>query len=498
MIDDQTPPFPLILAPAGNKASFLAALAAGTDAIYCGLKQLSARMEAKNFTLEELAGLTDLAHGKGARVFVTINTLIKPAELDQAGKLLDDLNRRVHPDALIIQDPAVIELAHQTGFSGELHLSTLANCGFSAALSLISRIRGITRVVLPRELNIDEIKQLADACPEKIGLEIFVHGALCYGVSGRCYWSSFLGGKSGLRGRCVQPCRRLYSQEGFSKRYFSCQDLSLDVLVKVLNSIPAIKGWKIEGRKKGPHYVYYTVRAYRMLRDHSQDPRVKKEALDLLSLALGRSGTHYGFLSQRPLNPIQTENQTGSGLLLGRVSREGNRSFVGLKQDLFPGDVLRIGYEDEAWHTTLKVNNHIASATRFYLPPGHQQKPQQGVPVFLTDRREPDLFEKMNRLEAEIKKSPQKDWPPSRFRASLPRIQTNKLPSVDQNVYRQLSKYGRGREEIGVWLSSETSQKGLSNRNIWWWLPRPSGPETKPILNLCLVNSCERDIGSSS
>ena len=141
--------FPQILAPAGNKASFLAALAAGADAVYCGLKQLSARMEAKNFTLEELAGLTDLAHAQGARVYVTLNTLIKPDELNPAGKLLDDLNRHVHPDALIIQDLALIELARQTGFSGELHLSTLANASFGAALSLIRRIPGVTGSCFP-------------------------------------------------------------------------------------------------------------------------------------------------------------------------------------------------------------------------------------------------------------------------------------------------------------------------------------------------------------
>ncbi len=470
MISHKNPNVPLILAPAGNKASFLAALAAGTDAIYCGLKQLSARMEAKNFSLEELAGLTDLAHSRGARVFVTINTLIKPDELDLAGRLMDDLNRRVHPDALIIQDPAVIELARQTGFSGELHLSTLANCGFGAALSLVGRIRGVTRVVLPRELNIDEIKQLAEVCPDKIGLEIFVHGALCYGVSGRCYWSSFLGGKSGLRGRCVQPCRRLYHQEGTSKRYFSCQDLSLDVLVKVLLSVPAIKGWKIEGRKKGPHYVYYTVRAYKMLRDHSQDPQARKEALTLLSQALGRTGTHYGFLSQRPINPIQPEIQTGSGLLLGWVSGKDNQSFIGLKRDLFLGDVLRIGYEDEPWHSTVKINRPVSSGNRFYLPSGGHQKPHQGSPVFLTDRREPDLSEKMNRLEAEINPPEKRDWPPSRFQASLPRRQTIKGPSVEQSVVRTLHQPGRGKGEIGVWLSAESFQKGLVNRNIWWWL----------------------------
>jgi putative protease len=466
MTSQKTPNVPLILAPAGSKASFLAALAAGADAVYCGLKQLSARMEAKNFTFEELAGLTDLAHSQGSRVFVTINTLIKPDELNQAGKMLDDLHRRIHPDALIIQDPAVIELARQTGFSGELHLSTLANCGFGAALSLISRIRGVTRVVLPRELNIDEIKQLAGACPDNIGLEVFVHGALCYGVSGRCYWSSFLGGKSGLRGRCVQPCRRLYRQEGGPKRYFSCQDLSLDVFL----SVPSVKGWKIEGRKKGPHYVYYTVRAYKMLRDHPQDLLARKEALTLLSLALGRTGTHYGFLSQRPNNPIQIEGQTGSGLLLGKVSQGGNKFYLDLKQDLLAEDVLRIGYEDETWHTTLKIGRNILSGTRFYLPSLGKPKSHQGAPVFLIDRREPDLSEKITRLESRLKTSENKAWPPSPFQVLLPRVRINKKSSVDQRVSRLIPKQGRGQEEIGGWLSAETYQKGLNNPNIWWWL----------------------------
>ncbi|MBI4765888.1 MAG: U32 family peptidase [Deltaproteobacteria bacterium] len=470
MISHRDPNLPLILAPAGNKAGFLAALAAGAEAVYCGLKQLSARREAKNFTFEELAGLTDLAHSRGSRVFVTINTLIKPDELNQAGKMLDDLNRRIHPDALIIQDPAVIELARQTGFSGELHLSTLANCGFGAALSLISRIRGVTRVVLPRELNIDEIKQLADACPENIGLEVFVHGALCYGVSGRCYWSSFLGGKSGLRGRCVQPCRRLYRQESDSKRYFSCQDLSLDVLVKVLLSVPSIKGWKIEGRKKGPHYVYYTVRAYKMLRDHPQDPLARKEALTLLSLALGRTGTHYGFLSQRPSNPIQVEGQTGSGLLLGKVSQGGDQSYLDLKQDLLAGDVLRIGYEDESGHATLKIGRNIITGSRFFLPSSGQSKTQQGAPVFLIDRREPDLTEKITRLEQQLKPSKNREWPSSPFKALLPRVRINRLPSIDQKVGRLIPSHDRNREEIGVWLSEKTELTGLSKSNIWWWL----------------------------
>ena len=465
---------PQILAPAGNKASFLAALAAGADAIYCGLKQLSARMEAKNFTLGELAGLTELAHGKGTKVYITLNTLIKPEELSPAGKLIDDLNRQVHPDALVIQDIALIALARQAGFAGEIHLSTLANISFGKALSLIRHIPGVSRVVLPRELSVDEIKQIAGICPENIGLEIFVHGALCYGISGRCYWSSFFGGKSSLRGRCVQPCRRLYKQERTQNRFFSCQDLSLDVLVKVLRSVPAVRAWKIEGRKKSPHYVYYTVRAYQLLRDHVQDAPLRKEALALLSRALGRTGTHYGFLSQRPMNPIQIEQQTGSGLCVGHVSSESGRPpGVVLQQALFTGDVLRVGYEDEPWHVSLRISRPVSEGIRFDLKTDGKTPPKNGSPVFLTDRREPELASKILALEAQLPPA-RTDLPPSRFQPILPKKHLLKTNFVEQRVYRIVPKSGNVREETGLWLSQETFQAVSVTpdigRKIWWWL----------------------------
>ena len=127
-------PKPEILAPAGNSASFLAAVAAQADAIYCGLKLFSARMQAKNFTMEELAALVHLAHEQGIKVFVTINSLLKSDDLLRAGQMLDQLQHQVKPDAVIVQDLAMVPLVKQTGFSGEIHLSTLANAGFSAAL----------------------------------------------------------------------------------------------------------------------------------------------------------------------------------------------------------------------------------------------------------------------------------------------------------------------------------------------------------------------------
>ena len=219
--EPETSSRPSILAPAGNKASFLAALAAGADEIYCGLKQFSARMEAKNFSIEELIPLTMLAHQKKVKVYVALNALLRPDDLDMAGDILQQLERHVKPDGIIVQDLGFVQLARQTGFSGELHFSTLSNVSFPAALQKIHKNLRLNRVVLPRELNIDEIKAMAASCPKGLELEVFVHGALCYGVSGRCYWSSYLGGKSGLRGRCVQPCRRIYKQNHQKKESYT-------------------------------------------------------------------------------------------------------------------------------------------------------------------------------------------------------------------------------------------------------------------------------------
>src|SRR6056297_1890619 len=212
---------PIILAPAGDIHSFLAAIAAGADAIYCGLKIFSARMEADNFSIEELARLTQFAHSKRVQVYVAFNSIIKESETDKVLRILDKLTRYTDVDALIIQDTAMVSLADQAGFKGKLHLSTLANCTHPAGLEAAHKA-GFSRVVLPREFNLDEIRAMAAAVPGTMDLEVFVHGALCYAVSGRCYWSSWFGGKSALRGRCVQPCRRMYEQNRKKARYFSC------------------------------------------------------------------------------------------------------------------------------------------------------------------------------------------------------------------------------------------------------------------------------------
>ena len=498
---------PLILAPAGNKDSFLAALAAGADAVYCGLKSFSARMEAKNFSIEELAPLTQLAHDRGTEVYIALNSLMKPGDSEMAGKLLDQLNRWVKPDALIIQDTALLQLAEQTGFSGEIHLSTLAAASFPTALKLIGESfrHRITRVVIPRELGIDEIKAMTQACPPNLDLEVFIHGALCYGVSGRCYWSSYMGGKSGLRGRCVQPCRRLYTpapksdyererdrlksgnkigKERGHKRFFSCQDLCLDVLVKALLAVPKVRAWKIEGRKKGPHYVFYTVKAYRILRDHGGDPQMKKTAMELLSQALGRTGTHYYFLPQRPWNPVDINGQTGSGLLVGRVKIVRQSPCLIPREELLSGDVLRIGYEDKSWHCIQKVSKYIPKRGCLNLKFSSRTPPPKDAPVFLTDRLEKTLEEMISGLEAERVKKQTPQVVPSDFHARLPGKYKNtgifKKNPVCPEVHVKRNTGGeRLGDRSGIWLSSE-SAKSLSKipvSKIWWWLPPVIWPD---------------------
>jgi putative protease len=480
---------PLILAPAGSRPSFLAALAAGADAIYCGLKDFSARMEARNFTIDELSGLVALAHRKNVRVYVTLNTLLKPDELDAAGRLLDQLGRQVRPDAVIVQDLAMAQLVRQTGFAGEVHWSTLANVSFPAALQLIQAQLPIHNLVLPRELTVDEIKAAAAACPPGLSLEVFIHGALCYGVSGRCYWSSFLGGKSGLRGRCVQPCRRVYTQSREARRYFSCLDLSLDVLVKVLMGIPQVRTWKIEGRKKGPHYVFYVVSGYRLLRDHGADPQAKKDALHLLSHALGRPGTHYHFLPQRPQNPVAAGEQTGSGLFIGRI-QGGRQGFFSPRQELLSGDLLRVGYEDAPGHRVERVGRPVPRGGRYTLPAAAGGVPK-GTPVFLIDRRESALIEFIQGLESEVP-PPRAEAPASGFKAQLPPPAKAALKPADLRVYRQLPAALPPR--CGAWLSPEAMDALPAGTGpaVEWWLPPVVFPEDEAPLRTLIRTARHR------
>jgi putative protease len=470
---------PEILAPAGGKNAFLAALDAGADSIYCGLKHFSARMQAENFSLRELSCLSQMARNKGCRVYIALNSLLKPDELDQAKELLQSLQAQVQPQGLILQDPALLQLAKQTEWQTELHLSTLAACASPNSLPWLASELGLKRVVLPRELSLEEIQLTAEHCPAGLGLEVFVHGALCYAVSGRCYWSSYLGGKSGLRGRCVQPCRRLYStDQGQQGRLFSCQDLSLDVLAKTLLQIPAIRAWKIEGRKKGPHYVYYTVQAYKLCRDYPRDSRAKKEASRLLQECLGREGSHYYFLPQSPHPPFGQERENCSGLFVGLCSKKGPGGVsLQTRKELLPGDLLRIGIQDQPGHHMYRVRTFTAKGKKLKLPASWQDIPPK-TPVFLVDRQELELKQRLQQLDKQLKtiqplekaQQPKQTQLPSPW----PRPERKRI----MQVWSALPQ-GKANALLGLWLSpnlfSRLKPKMLPK--LYLWLPPVIWPQ---------------------
>jgi putative protease len=473
---------PEIMAPAGDTSSFLAAVAAGADAVYVGLKHFSARMQATNFSISELAQLASLGRDRGTRTYVAMNTLVKPGDPESAGRLIERLQKSVKPYALIVQDLAMVELAKQVGFKGELHLSTLANLSHPAGLE-VARKLGVNRVVVPRELNLDEVKLMADACPKDLDLEIFVHGALCHCVSGRCYWSSYLGGKSGLRGRCVQPCRRMYKQgKQDAERLFSCTDLSLDILTKPLLDMPKITAWKIEGRKKGPHYVYYTVRAYQMLRDNPSDAQAKKAAQDLLDQALGRPATHSIFLPQRPFMPIQPKEETSSGRLVGEIKRDQKKLYFQPREDLHPGDLIRVGYEDQPGHRTLSIRRRVPKRGRMDIPYSPKfQGPSlpTGTKVFLVDRREPELVKLMKGLEAELALFPAPEPKESKYTPKWPKAAPRAKGRPENISLCRTPPRGRVNGRAAYWLERISLSKVARGQisHAQWWLPPVIWPD---------------------
>lgn len=341
-----------LLAPAGNVESFYAAVQSGADAIYLGLKRFNARATASNFTLEELATLISYADQKGIKLYVTLNSQITAVEIPELLDVLASLSS-LKPAALIVQDPGVFYLVRRHFPGLKLHASTLTGAVNSPGVNALEKM-GAERIVLARELSLAEIGKICSST--SAGLEIFVHGALCYSYSGLCLTSSFRGGRSGLRGECVQPCRLKFRQgkkEGF---FLSCNDFC------ALPAIPALKklriaGFKIEGRMKPAAYITAVVSAYRAVLD-APTPEEEEEALKrargFLSQAPSRHLTS-GYLHEAGRSEILTPHRSGSsGAWCGTVkSVKGERLIVELRNTLARGDRLRpessSGKEEQAF-----------------------------------------------------------------------------------------------------------------------------------------------------
>lgn len=328
-----------LLSPAGNQESFFSAIKAGADAVYVGMKDFSARSKAKNFSYKELYNLCEYAKEKKVKVYVALNTLLQQQDIKKAFECLQQI-KLINADAVIVQDLALVNIAKKYFPSLKLHASTQLAIHNSFGVRQAEKI-GFSRTVLARELSFEQIKNIKKNT--HCELEIFCHGALCFSVSGLCLFSSFIGGYSGNRGFCTQPCRRLWKINNKQGYFFSPKDLQLAEHIQQLKDI-GITSLKIEGRMKTADYVYKTVKAYRLLIDagKSDMPEAIEEAQKILAFDYARQKTSFNFI-QNDKNIFEPEKSKNIGLLIGVVTNKQDDSFfIETNYNLSVGDVIRI------------------------------------------------------------------------------------------------------------------------------------------------------------
>ncbi|MBN1157467.1 U32 family peptidase [Candidatus Woesearchaeota archaeon] len=311
-----------LLLPAGNAECLRAAVNNGADSVYLGLNGFNARQGAENFDEKTIFGAIKYCHDRNVRVYVALNTLVKNDEL---GKFLELVNLAdsAMADAIIIQDVCLIPVIKKNFPGLPIHLSTQATTtnGYSIP-------RGVDRVILARELSFEEIKKIS----KHHRTEIFIHGALCFCYSGQCLFSSLAGGRSGNRGKCAQPCRKMYN-----RRYLlSAMDLCL--LERIPELIKAgVFSFKVEGRLRSPLYVGTVARIYRNYIDEYHKSRfcVEKKDKDDLKVVFNREFTEgYGFTD----SIVDSSKPMNRGLYVGEIKN----NFITLKKELKTGDGVGI------------------------------------------------------------------------------------------------------------------------------------------------------------
>src|SRR3954471_971557 len=316
---------PELLAPAGSLEAVRAAVANGADAVYLGASKFNARDEGAQLSLEELGEACRIAHGRGRRIYMTLNVLIKPGELVDA---LDFLGQAVDLgiDAAIVQDVGLVRLIQRIYPELEIHGSTQMTVHDESGAAVMREL-GVERVVLARENTLDDIRAIHAAVP-KLGLETFVHGALCISYSGQCFMSGMISERSANRGSCAQSCRKDYvltnieTREELDRGYLiSAKDLgAYDHLGAIAEA--GVGCLKVEGRKKKPEYVATVTKSYREFLDRvergeSAPPTIEEVEPLVQIFSRGFTGGMYGGRDGRDyVTRTQPDNR---GVVLGAV-----------------------------------------------------------------------------------------------------------------------------------------------------------------------------------
>jgi U32 family peptidase len=323
---------PELLAPAGNFVSLRAAISAGADAVYLGLQDFNMRARAKNFSVKDLDEINELCSAENVKIYLTLNTIVYDDELVKIEKLIKKVKGKVN--AIICSDIAVMLLCKKHGI--EFHVST--QCSVSNILSAkFYKKLGAKRIVLARELNLKQIKKIAKI----VDVEVFIHGAMCISVSGRCLLSQFCFGESANRGKCIQPCRRPYvnveDAQGNKLRIgnnfiLSPKDLcALPFIDKLKKS--GVVSFKIEGRNKEPEYVDSVVRVYRRAIDEKMNGEEIKSLIGELNKVYNK-GFSSGFYFKEPGKESFSKNEhssaTQSKKFIGKIGHYYSKLGVGL------------------------------------------------------------------------------------------------------------------------------------------------------------------------
>ena len=359
-----------ILSPAGSYESLKAAIAAGADAVYLGGTRFGARAFADNLDEETLLEVIDYVHLHGRKIYLTVNTLLKESELKNG--LYDYLlpYYKQGLDAVIVQDIGVLKFIREHFPDLPIHASTQMTITDVLGAKFLEK-QGVERVVTSREMHINEIKEITEQT--NLEIESFVHGALCYCYSGQCLYSSLIGGRSGNRGQCAQPCRLPYKVEGEKEAQYvlSLKDIcTLEFIPELVDA--GIYSFKIEGRMKKPEYVALVTAMYRKYADlylkHGKtgfqvDPKDKERLMDLYN----RGGSHEGYYrTQNGRDMVSLKRPNHAGVPVLKVLKyNGKTATAKVITDLNPGDVIELpdGKENYTFANGAQKGQTISFAT---------------------------------------------------------------------------------------------------------------------------------------
>ncbi len=451
-----------LLAPSGSPDAVIAAVQAGADSVYFGYEDFNARRNATNFTPEQVAQAISYCHLHGVKAYITLNTLVTDRELPRAAEMAGEVSD-LGADALLVQDLGLIRALRQSVPDLPLHASTQMTIhsldGVKAAADL-----GLKRVVLARELSFKAIEHICAHAP--IEVEVFVHGALCVCYSGQCFFSSMLGGRSGNRGLCAQPCRQRYGWKRLANAYpLSLKDLSLADYLEKLQQI-GVTCVKIEGRMKRPEYVAVVTSIYSHLIRENRGPT--EQELEQLTAAFSRQGFTDGFFTDhvdaKMFGVREDEPEPKELFAQARAfyKQEHPRVPVTFYAMIRAGEPAQVGVEDECGHlSTTEGPVPEAARTRSLsqMEVQVQLSKTGGTPYQCQDVRayvEPNLSLSVSELNAMRRQaledlSKQRMAPPARHRSAFepgtyspgptrPPVYTVYLSSLNQLSQKLLEK----------------------------------------------------------